>query len=223
MQMVYHSIRRTIELTYNTGQIEKLENELEVLQEQLFGYETTKAQLAGLSLAYQQLLDRADRTARENERLIKFTNQVDQLEAITNERDQLAKQYQLLKETHEALELKAARFEDQLVTFQRDLTVAQERANGMQLDYANTVSENQLLNRQLTEVSDRNLQLIEEHDLAKTALGEKLAEIEELKNEAKAAKKPSTRKPRAKKNAETQPKSWEERADNFVDGLGGAS
>ncbi|NET55394.1 MAG: hypothetical protein F6K47_04155 [Symploca sp. SIO2E6] len=69
MQKVYHSIRRATELTYSNDKMEKLEAEIEVLQEKLADAKATKQKLEGMEAVHNQLLDRMQDLMRENERL----------------------------------------------------------------------------------------------------------------------------------------------------------
>ena len=62
-------IRRTVEVSYSTVQVERLEAELEQLRERVVDAEAVRAELAGLKYAYSTQLERTEALIRENEGL----------------------------------------------------------------------------------------------------------------------------------------------------------
>jgi len=62
-------IRHTVEVSYSTVQVERLEAELEQLRERVVEAEAVRAELAGLKYAYSTQLERTEALIRENEGL----------------------------------------------------------------------------------------------------------------------------------------------------------
>jgi cell division protein FtsB len=98
LKRTYAAIRVHVETTVIGGQVELLEAENEKLRAKVADYEAVKAELAGVRFGYQELLAKVEQLTRENERLSKFSSEVDQLEVLTQERDRLALEVQKLKD-----------------------------------------------------------------------------------------------------------------------------
>ncbi|NEP56795.1 MAG: hypothetical protein F6K31_07185 [Symploca sp. SIO2G7] len=122
MQKVYHSIKRATELTYSNDKMEKLEADIEVLQERLADAKATKQRLEGMEAVHNQLLDRLQNLMRENERLS---------QGISPEQAPLVEQLEgQVKEAtgkNETLMQKAASLEKQLSEAQDELAILTNR------------------------------------------------------------------------------------------------
>jgi cell division protein FtsB len=98
LKRTYAAIWVQVETAVIRGQVELLEEENERLKIKVADYEAVKAELAGVRFGYQELLAKVEQLTRENERLSKFSSEVDQLEVLTQERDRLALEVQKLKD-----------------------------------------------------------------------------------------------------------------------------
>jgi hypothetical protein len=97
LKRTYAAIRVQVETAVIGGQVELLEEENERLKIKVADYEAVKAELVGVRFGYQELLAKVEQLTRENERLVKFSNQVEEVEALTQERDQLVASVEELK------------------------------------------------------------------------------------------------------------------------------
>ena len=97
LKRTYAAIRVHVETTVIGGQVELLEAENEKLRAKVADHEAVKAELAGVRFGYQELVSKVEQLTRENERLVKFSNQVEHVEALTQEREQLANEVEQLK------------------------------------------------------------------------------------------------------------------------------
>jgi uncharacterized protein YoxC len=97
LKRTYAAIRVQVETAVIGGQVELLEEENERLKIKVADYEAVKAELAGVRFGYQELVSKVEQLTRENERLVKFSNQIEQVEALTQERDQLVAEVEELK------------------------------------------------------------------------------------------------------------------------------
>lgn len=198
LNRTYAAIRSHAESTVVGEQTSLLEQENERLKDKLVHHDETVAELAGLRFAYQETITRLEQLTRENERIAKYLPQIDQVEELATKVGQMESENSEFRLKIEDLEVREARLQDQALTVQRNLATAIDRANGMEKDLHDCHTANTKLNGDLTRVSDRNLELNEKQESYETALTNKLAEIEELKNELKMAKQApaATRKPR---------------------------
>lgn len=199
LHRTYAAIRAHAESTVVGEQTTLLEQENERLREKLTDCETTKAELAGLQFAYREAIARMEQLTRENERIAKNLPQIDQVEELLGKVSQLETENLTMQRQLEELEIKEAQLQDQVLTSQRNLTTAIDRANEMEQELHNLTAANGKLNTDLSKVGDRNLELVDRLQTTETALAEKLAEIEELKNELKVSKEAPTRKSRSRK------------------------
>ena len=95
LKRTYAAIRVQVETAVIGGQVELLEEENEKLRKKVADYEAVKAELAGVRFGYQELVSKVEQLTRENERLVKFSNE--EVEALAQERDKLANEVEQLK------------------------------------------------------------------------------------------------------------------------------
>lgn len=207
LNRTYATIRAHAESTVMGERLSVVELENEKLWQENTELKQDLIDLPGLRSAYHESLGRMQDLARENERINKYLPQVDQIESLLAEVSKLGAEKVDLLDKNQELDILKARLEDQLATIQRNLATSIQRANEMQGQLAKLTASNDKLNTQLTQVSDRNQELLEKVDSYEQALSIKLAEIEELKNELKIANSaqpaPSsatTRRPRTSKS-----------------------
>lgn len=207
LNRTYAAIRGHAETSVIGEQTSLLEQENENLRSKLAEFETTKAELDGLRFAYNSLQQRAEELTRENERVVKFLPQVEKVEQLLAQRDSLDQEVNALHQKNASLELSKAHLEEQLAALEKNHQTATNRANEMADQLAAATISNEKLNTDLSKVADRNLELLDKNRIAETAIADKLAEIEELKNELVVARSQPTpksepaaaRKPRARK------------------------
>lgn len=203
LNRTYAAIRAHAESSVMGERLSVVELENEKLWQENTELKQDLIDLPGLRSAYHESLGRMQDLARENERINKYIPQVDQVETLLAEVSKLGAEKVELLDRNQELDIDRARLEDQLATSERNLATSIQRANEMQEQLAELTASNNKLNTQLTQVSDRNQELIAKFDSYEDALAAKLAEVEELRNELKIAN-PSqptaaTRKPRANK------------------------
>jgi len=95
LKRTYAAIRVQVETAVIGGQVELLEEENEKLRTKVADYEAVKAELAGVRFGYQELMSKVEQLTRENERLVKFSNE--EVEALAQERDKLVNEVEQLK------------------------------------------------------------------------------------------------------------------------------
>lgn len=204
LNRTYAAIRAHAESSVMGERLSVIEAENEKLWQENTELKQDLIDLPGLRSAYHECIGRIQDLARENERINKYLPQVDQVESLLAEVSKLAADKNELLEKNQELDIVKARLEDQLATSERNLATSIQRANEIQEQLSELTVSNTKLDRQLTQVGDRNQELIEKVDSYEQALNAKLAEVEELKNELKIANSaPSsvtTRKPRASKS-----------------------
>lgn len=203
LKRFYGTVRAYVESTVVFDQTSTLETENENLKESLKDYEATKNELHGMRFAYSESQDRLEQTTRENERIAKYVGQIDQVEQLTEERDRLNEDLVKTREIKEQYEVANTHLKEQLESAQRNLSTSIERANSMSEELGRLTAAHSKLNTDLSNIADRNLELVEKTDLLEKSLTEKLLAIEELQNELRAAssKPASTTKTRKNRTA----------------------
>lgn len=129
-------LRRTIELSYSTVQVERLEAEIEVLTEKLADAEAIKAELSGLRYAYETQLKRTEELIRENQGLRAGIAPDAQpvldelnakLDAIAVERNALSTQVEVLTQQLQDKTNDLTILNNQLESLRQDLQALQNR------------------------------------------------------------------------------------------------
>ncbi len=200
LNRTYAAIRAHAESSVMGERITVLEDENGRLWQENEVLKQDLVDLPGLRAAYHDLDARKEQVVRENERINKYLPQIEQVEELVAKINQLESSQLELLEENKQLDLIKSRLEDQVATSERNLATSIQRANEMQQQLAELTNANSKLNSQLTQIADRNQELIEQTENYQDVVAAKLAEIEELKNELKIAKpvKPrSTRKLKA--------------------------
>ncbi len=204
LNRTYAAIRSHAESVVVGEQTTLLEQENERLREENTILKQDLVDLPGLRSAYHDALNQMQQVTRENERIAKYLPQIDQVEELLGKVNQLEVEKSELQVINEDLELTKVKFEDQAITCQRNLDTSIQRANEMGDELLELRTSNSRLNSQLTQVADRNQELLEQVDTCQDALAVKLAEIEELKAELKIAREPKSRS-RKPKVSDTSP------------------
>lgn len=203
----YHLISTHVEQHSTSEHIQALELENEQLHQDLEDYHRIRASYTQLLSDRTLWLERYEQAVRDNERLAKFAPLVDQLEVITGERDQLKDEVDTLQGELAQQEASRNLLEKQAKADQVNLKAAQQRANDMADNLTEVTSQLQKLNQEVTQLANRNLELVDRNQALEQALAEKLAEAEILQSELrKKMEKPPT-KPSAKPAARRAKKS----------------
>ncbi|HAZ46410.1 MAG TPA: hypothetical protein DDW76_32225 [Cyanobacteria bacterium UBA11369] len=173
MRRVYHSIRRATELVYSSETQEKLDVESEILREKLSETEaalqTANAKLKGMEQAYQHIVEQMQLVVRNNAMLVKMGDGAE-INSCLAEIDRLQNQVVELTKEKQELGVRVSELEKQL-----------EDADGLRQELSTIKAVRDKLNIQLTQVADRNTELLSRSQRLEAALAAKLSEIDALK------------------------------------------
>lgn len=152
-----------------TGRIETLEEENDRLRLELMDYQEVKAKLAGMELAYKHVLEQMQLVVRNNERLVKLGDSKE-INDFLEEINRLQKQVENLTNTNQSLQ-------DRVSDAEAIALVASE----LRTDRNTVTQERDKLNIQLTQLAERNLELLNRSQQLEAALANKLNELDQLK------------------------------------------
>ncbi|MBD3557940.1 hypothetical protein H6S82_03595 [Planktothrix sp. FACHB-1355] len=151
------------------GRIETLEEENDRLRLQLMDYQEVKAKLAGMELAYKHVLEQMQLVVRNNERLVKLGDSKE-VNDFLEEINRLQKQVEKLSETNQLLQDKVA-----------DADAQAEQASELRTTLNTVSQERDKLNIQVTQLAERNRELLIKSQRLEATLASKVNEIDELK------------------------------------------
>lgn len=151
------------------GRIETLEEENDRLRLQLMDYQEVKAKLAGMELAYKHVLEQMQLVVRNNERLVKLGDSKE-INDFLEEINRLQKQVEKLSEANQLLQDKVT-----------DADVIAQQASEIRTTLNTVSKERDKLNIQVSQLTERNRELLIKSQRLEATLASKLNEIDELK------------------------------------------
>lgn len=173
MRRVYHSIRRATELVYSSETQERLDVESEILREKLSETEaalqTANAKLKGMEQAYQHIVEQMQLVVRNNTMLVKMGDGAE-LNNCLAEINRLQNQIVELTKEKQASSVRVSEFEKQL-----------EDVDELRQELSTIKAVRDKLNIQLTQVADRNTELLTRSQRLEAALAAKISEMDALK------------------------------------------
>lgn len=151
------------------GRIETLEEENDRLRLQLMDYQEVKAKLAGMELAYKHVLEQMQLVVRNNERLVKLGDSKE-VNDFLEEINRLQKQIEKLSSANQLLQNRVA-----------DADAIAQQTSELNTTLSTVSQERDKLNIQVTQLAERNRELLLKSQRLEATLASKLNEIDELK------------------------------------------
>lgn len=173
MRRVYHSIRRATELVYSSEAQEKLDVETDILREKLSDTEaalqTANAKLKGMEQAYQHIVEQMQLVVRNNAMLVKMGEGAE-INSCLVQIDRLQNQIVELTKEKQASGIRIWELEKEV-----------EDGDELRQELSTIKAVRDKLNIQLTQVADRNTELLTRSQRLEAALAAKISEIDALK------------------------------------------
>lgn len=162
LKRAYIAIRAHVETSSTAEQVTLLETENETLKDALADYEKTKAELAGLRSAYQEVLTRLEAVVRENDRINKYLPDIEQVE-------KLKVGIQTFRDNNIALQAQQKTYQNRVNELETKLQTKYDQVNALEAEFSGLQA--QVTNLQIEATKVEHLQ---------TRLKEAEAEVKNL-------------------------------------------